>query len=113
MIAIAPTGSGKTLAYLLPLIRLLSGEKKTKALVIAPTFELSIQIYKVCLRIIGKKKPLNGIRIAHLTKLILEKKKNKEEIDPQEMLSNLGRYSPVNGRFNSFDSSKISEFGAK
>ena len=93
--AIAPTGSGKTLAYLLPLVKLIADKKKgsagAKALIIAPTFELSIQIYKVCLKIIGKKNPFEGVRIGLLTKLILEKKKKKEEIDVQEMLGELGR----------------------
>jgi superfamily II DNA/RNA helicase len=83
------------LAYLLPLVKLLSDperkKKKSKVLIIAPTFELSVQIYKVCLRLIGKKKPFEGIRIGHLTKLLLEKKKKKEEIDPETLLGDLGK----------------------
>ena len=40
----APTGSGKTLAFLLPIIQRLAGRGKTRALVLAPTRELAIQI---------------------------------------------------------------------
>jgi superfamily II DNA/RNA helicase len=84
------------LAYLLPLVKLLTRRKsgnKAKALIIAPTFELSIQIYKVCIKLIGKKDPFEGVRIGHLTKLVLEKKKKGETIDVEEMLKDLGRFS--------------------
>lgn len=94
LVAIAPTGSGKTLAYLLPLVRLLTRAPKrglAKALIIAPTFELSVQIYKVCLQIIGKKSPFEGLRLGHLTKLLLEKKRQKQAVDAETLLSRLGR----------------------
>lgn len=55
VVAIAPTGSGKTLAYLLPLLATLlepSNVKKPRALVIAPTRELSEQIARVATRLI-------------------------------------------------------------
>ncbi|HZM87920.1 MAG TPA: DEAD/DEAH box helicase [Blastocatellia bacterium] len=40
----AETGSGKTLAFLLPIIQRLSGHGLTRALVLAPTRELALQI---------------------------------------------------------------------
>ena len=78
-VGIAPTGTGKTLAYLLPICEMLRKSEKT-CLIIAPTFELSVQIYKVCLKLIGKKKPLLGISIGHIQKL------EKKEIDSTRIL---------------------------
>lgn len=67
-VGIAPTGTGKTLSYLLPICEILKNCDKT-CLIIAPTFELSVQIYKVCLKLIGKKAPLLGLSISHIQKL--------------------------------------------
>ena len=48
MILLSPTGSGKTLAFLLPLLASLTDEeKKTQALIIAPSRELALQIEAV------------------------------------------------------------------
>lgn len=44
IVASAETGSGKTLAFLLPIIQRLECRGKTRALVLAPTRELAIQI---------------------------------------------------------------------
>ena len=66
----------------------------------APTFELSIQIYKVCLKLIGKKRPLGGLRIGILAKILLAKKKNKEEIVPVKLFDDLGKSSCLNIYFN-------------
>lgn len=52
VLACAPTGSGKTAAYIIPLLHMLSsskaakitGEKKPRALILAPTRELAMQI---------------------------------------------------------------------
>lgn len=44
VMASAETGSGKTLAFLLPIIQKLAGPGPTRALVLAPTRELALQI---------------------------------------------------------------------
>ena len=44
IMASAETGSGKTLAFLLPIIQRLSAPGPTRALVLAPTRELALQI---------------------------------------------------------------------
>lgn len=42
------TGTGKTLAYLLPLLqRIDPGKKEIQAVILAPTYELAMQIYRV------------------------------------------------------------------
>ena len=42
------TGTGKTLAYLLPLLQRIDPEKKeVQAVILAPTYELAMQIYRV------------------------------------------------------------------
>lgn len=56
----SPTGSGKTLAFLLPLIKNLSSEKTTQALIIAPTEELSIQILNYAKSFLSCNKNINN-----------------------------------------------------
>lgn len=46
VIGIANTGTGKTGAFLIPLIQKVSHNKSEKALIIAPTRELAVQIYE-------------------------------------------------------------------
>ncbi|MDU4959368.1 MAG: DEAD/DEAH box helicase [Sporomusaceae bacterium] len=47
VLAQSPTGSGKTLAYLLPLLqRIDAGRREPQVLVLAPTYELVMQIHK-------------------------------------------------------------------
>ena len=56
--ATAPTGSGKTAAFLIPMIQYLNRPKKVgfRAVVVAPTRELSKQIHNECLQLIGDRK---------------------------------------------------------
>ena len=57
VLACAPTGSGKTAAYLIPLLNFLSASKnkkrKTRAVILAPTRELAMQIQRE-VEILGK-----------------------------------------------------------
>lgn len=67
ILACAPTGSGKTLAFLLPILHNLGGPKKEgfRALVIAPTRELTQQIYRECVRLSVK----TGLKIHIVVKV--------------------------------------------
>lgn len=48
IVAESPTGSGKTLAYVLPMLHILDGSKKsTQGLIVAPSQELAMQIVEV------------------------------------------------------------------
>ena len=48
VLARSATGTGKTLAYLLPLLQRIDSEKKeVQAVILAPTYELAMQIYRV------------------------------------------------------------------
>jgi len=48
MIGIADTGTGKTLAFAIPVINKLIQDRNSKALVVAPTRELAMQILEEC-----------------------------------------------------------------
>ena len=56
MLVTGPTGSGKTLAFGLPLVATVdkAAPKRPRALVLAPTRELALQIFDV-LRVVGSK----------------------------------------------------------
>lgn len=49
LIGIANTGTGKTAAFLIPLIEASCTNKNNKTLIIVPTRELAVQIYKECI----------------------------------------------------------------
>lgn len=86
-VCIAPTGSGKTVAYTLPLLANLVADKKKgkglKGLIVAPTFELSLQIYTVALQLAGKpENPDNlGLSVKHVNKMNYGDEKDKYEAD--------------------------------
>lgn len=90
-ICIAPTGSGKTVAYTFPILANLVADKKkgnkTKALIVAPTFELSLQIYTVALQLAGKLDSADniGINIKHINKMNYGQEKEKYEADFEEL----------------------------
>src|SRR5260221_681342 len=46
VIGIANTGTGKTAAFLIPLVNKIVNDKTQKALIVAPTRELAMQIYE-------------------------------------------------------------------
>ena len=53
VLACAPTGSGKTLSYILPLIHHLNvpvQDKSFRGVILAPTRELAVQIYRECIK---------------------------------------------------------------
>jgi len=90
-IAIAPTGSGKTIAYTLPTLSNIYKAKKDgileKGVIIAPTFELSLQIYKTVLAFIGKEGAIGGLRGGHIYKLDFTSKETlKTSIDGLDIL---------------------------
>ena len=66
VIAISKTGTGKTLAYLMPLFaRINVNENRIQAVVLAPTQELSQQIYQVAKKLT---KYFPGVRLLRATK---------------------------------------------
>ena len=58
--AIAQTGSGKTISFLIPILCNLTDEKAVQAIIIAPTEELAIQIYKEGKAILSTRKTINN-----------------------------------------------------
>lgn len=86
-VCIAPTGSGKTVAYTLPLLANLVADKKKgrglKGLIVAPTFELSLQIYTVALQLAGKADSADniGLTVRHINKMNYKDEKEKYEAD--------------------------------
>lgn len=54
ILASAQTGTGKTIAYLVPLIKKLYAEPDMRALILAPTRELAMQVQKAFVQLVGK-----------------------------------------------------------
>jgi superfamily II DNA/RNA helicase len=83
-IVLAETGSGKSLAFLAPLIHMHNKGDGLKAVVVAPTRELAIQLYKEFL-IFGKKgggdtkNELGQARVKFLRKALTPK--NQEQFE--------------------------------
>ena len=53
-IVLAETGSGKSLAFIVPLLEMIKRGDGMKAIVIAPTRELTIQLYKEFLMFVSQ-----------------------------------------------------------
>lgn len=91
-VCVAPTGSGKTVSFVLPLQTKLFNEKtKTngpcKAIIFAPTFEQSVQIYKVVLQFIGKLGKVKGLVANHICRINLDDKNEfKKQINQIDLL---------------------------
>ncbi|XP_020801901.1 probable ATP-dependent RNA helicase DDX52 [Drosophila serrata] len=77
LMACAPTGSGKTLAFLTPIIDGLRAHRTTglRALVLAPTRELSQQIYRECAELTRE----TGLRTHFISKVSEAKQKQGAE----------------------------------
>ena len=67
-ICIAPTGSGKTLGYGLPIIAKIITQKAKKALIVLPTFELSLQVYSVLKEMVVKTCGGDKVIVRHINK---------------------------------------------
>lgn len=98
MIGHAPTGTGKTLAYLLPLLAQLEGESRAvQAVVLAPTYELAMQITNEARELISAGAlPLRVLGLiggANITRQI-EKLKDK----PQLLVGSAGRLLELSRR---------------
>jgi len=55
ILASAQTGTGKTIAYLIPLIQKLTKNPQGRALILAPTRELAMQVHQALLQMAGPK----------------------------------------------------------
>jgi superfamily II DNA/RNA helicase len=60
ILASAQTGSGKTIAYLLPILTKLFNDPQGKALVLAPTRELAVQVKDTIIQLLGRGSPLHS-----------------------------------------------------
>jgi superfamily II DNA/RNA helicase len=83
-IILAETGSGKSLAFITPLIHLHKKGDGLKAIIIAPTRELSIQLYKEFLMFTSIKKSNNENHIGQARIKILRKAltpRNQEQFE--------------------------------
>ena len=59
----AQTGSGKTLSYILPIVEKLRKNVNDKFLILAPTRELSEQVFSVAKIFLGHGKPFKAINL--------------------------------------------------
>ena len=96
LIGDAPTGTGKTLAYLLPIIsRLDIALKSPQAVIVAPTYELAMQIVAVAKELISianiDVKILGLIGDANIKRQLEALKKNK----PHVIVGSVGRVNEL------------------
>jgi ATP-dependent RNA helicase DDX24/MAK5 len=93
IIAAAETGSGKTLAFALPILTHLlnanQDDKKLKALIIAPTRELSVQVTKHIKQVAKG----TNIRVINITGGMSDEKQKREiAMRPEIIVATPGRY---------------------
>ena len=78
-LACAPTGSGKTAAYLVPMLQLLASSKgpdhKTRAVILAPTRELAMQIQRE-IDALGKNLKIRSTVLDSKVEAVVGKRKN-------------------------------------
>ena len=101
----AQTGSGKTLSYILPIVEKLRKNVNDKFLILAPTRELSEQVFSVAKIFLGQGKPFKAINLIGgkgIFSQINQLKKN-----PQIIIGTPGRINDLLER-KSFSLSKCS-----
>ena len=91
MVGQAPTGTGKTLAYLLPLLQMLDASlPQVQAVVLAPTYELGMQIARVAEQVIR----LSGLALrsqALIGGANIARQMDKLKQKPQLIIGSMGR----------------------
>lgn len=91
MVGQAPTGTGKTLAYLLPLLQMLDASlPQVQAVVLAPTYELGMQIARVAEQVIR----LSGLALrsqALIGGANIARQMDKLKQKPQLIIGSTGR----------------------
>lgn len=91
MVGQAPTGTGKTLAYLLPLLQMLDASlPQVQAVVLAPTYELGMQIARVAEQVIR----LSGLALrsqALIGGANIARQMDKLKQKPQLIIGSAGR----------------------
>ena len=78
-IVLAETGSGKSLSFIMPMLHLLKKGDGLKGIIVAPTRELTIQLYKEFLMFSHISQSSQGARVKFLRKALIPK--NKEQFD--------------------------------
>lgn len=94
----SPTGSGKTLAFLLPLLQRIDADKKeVQAVIVAPTYELAMQIFRQLeLLIAGAALPVTAASMIGNVNIARQIDKLKEK--PHILVGSTGRILELIGK---------------
>lgn len=78
----APTGCGKTLSYVVPIVSILMSRtaRYLRALIVVPSKDLALQVYKVCLAISKGTRVRIGLVCSH----------NNLQVEQEQLVSSLG-----------------------